>query len=46
MKIVKIQRREHDVIVSIPAEFQHVVDGIDHMKCSVVDGELRYVAVK
>ena len=44
--IVKVQRRGTDMIVSIPAEYQHIVDGVGHMKCTVVDGELRYVAVK
>ena len=45
-KIVAVQRRGKDMILSIPAKYQHIVKDICHMKCTVVDGELRYVAVK
>ena len=44
--IVAVQRRGKDIIVSIPVKCQHIVDGIDHMKCIVVGDELHYVAVR
>ena len=45
MEIVKVQKRKKDVILGVPVKMQHLVKGIEYMKCTEVEGGLLYTKV-
>ena len=45
MEIVKVQKRQNDVILGVPVKMQPLVRGIEYMKCTEVEGGILYTKV-
>ena len=46
MKLLKIQDRERDTIVSIPAEMRRTLGNAEYLKCSIDEHGIHYVPVE
>ena len=40
-----MQNRQNDVILGVPVKMQHLVNGIEYMKCVEVEGGILYTKV-
>ena len=45
MKIVKIQARKHDKVVTIPTEMHRIVGNAEYLKCTADEHGLHYLPV-
>ena len=45
MKIVKVQKRQNDTILTVPATMERLLDGIEYMKCTEVENGILYTKV-
>ena len=46
MKMVKIQKRDHDKIVSIPTAMYRIIGDAEYMKCTMDEHGLHYTPVE
>lgn len=42
LKIVKVQKRQKDIVLGVPAEMQHVVENTEYMKCTEIENGILY----
>lgn len=45
-KIVKLQRRSSDIVISIPVEAHKELRDIDYLQCNIDDNGIHYTKVR